>query len=158
MSRQNISQKYSKKGIDYYLAITLGLRVGVAPCRDNLRCARSSRIYMPNPNFLAIIVSEISSYCFRNCRVHPTDRTERLVCVETDGLGDLIVNPYRQTDDMARSTRLVILVKNSAFIRTDRQKDIARSTRLVMLIKNILTRLVILIKNIYTNGQTDGHG
>jgi len=64
--------------------------------------------------------------------------TERLVCVETDGLGDLIVNPYRQTDDMARSTRLVILVKNSAFIRTDRQKDIARSTRLVMLIKNIL--------------------
>jgi len=76
MSRQNISQKYSKKGIDYYLAITLGLRVGVAPCRDNLRCARSSRIYMPNPNFLAIIVSEIS-----------------------------------QTN-MARSTRLVILIKN----------------------------------------------
>jgi len=44
----------------------------------NLRCARSLRIYMLNPNSLAFVVSEISD---------------------------------RQTD-LARSTRLVILVKN----------------------------------------------
>jgi len=52
----------------------------------NLRCVRSSGICMPNLNSLAPIVSEIS-----------------------------------------------------AFIRTDRQTDIARSTRLVILIKNIYT-------------------
>jgi len=41
------------------------------------------RIFMPNPNFLAFIVSEISAFI----------RTERLM-------------------DMARSTQLVILIKN----------------------------------------------
>jgi len=49
----------------------------------NLRCVRSSGICMPNLNSLALIVSEISAF------------------IRTDG----------QTD-MARSTRLVILIKN----------------------------------------------
>jgi len=52
----------------------------------NLRCAEISGICMPNPNIVACIVSEIS-----------------------------------------------------AFIRTDEQTDLARSTRLVILIKNIFT-------------------
>jgi len=52
----------------------------------NLRCVRSSESCMPNLNSLALIVSEIS-----------------------------------------------------AFIRTDRQTDMARSTRLVILIKNVYT-------------------
>jgi len=49
----------------------------------NLRCVRSSGICTPNLNSLALIVSEISAF------------------IRTDG----------QTD-MARSTRLVILIKN----------------------------------------------
>jgi len=53
----------------------------------NLRCARSSGICTPNLNSLAPIVSEISAFI----------RTDR----RTDG----------QTD-MARSTPLVILIKN----------------------------------------------
>jgi len=53
----------------------------------NLRCVRSSGICSPNLNSVALIVSEISAFI----------RTDR----RTDG----------QTD-MARSTRLVILIKN----------------------------------------------
>jgi len=49
----------------------------------NLRCVRSSGVCTPNLNSLALIVSEISAF------------------IRTDG----------QTD-MARSTRLVILIKN----------------------------------------------
>jgi len=59
----------------------VGLRVGV-------RCAKSSGIYMPNCNFLAFVVFEISAF------------------IRTD----------RQTD-MARSVRLVIRIKNICILR-----------------------------------------
>jgi len=57
----------------------------------NLRCVRSSGICTPNLNSLAPIVSEISAFI----------RTDRQTDRRTEG----------QTD-MARSTRLVILIKN----------------------------------------------
>jgi len=58
------------------------------PAETNFRCARSSGIWMPNPNSLAPIVSEISAF------------------IRTGG----------QTD-MARLTRLVILIKNIYTLR-----------------------------------------
>jgi len=57
----------------------------------NLRCVRSLGICMPNPS---------SSHSFRDLSVHP-DR-------QTDG-----------KTDMARSTRLVILIKNSTYKSSD---------------------------------------
>jgi len=53
------------------------------PAETNLRCVKSSGIYIPNPNFLAFVVAEISAF------------------IRTDG-----------HTDMSRSTRLVILIKN----------------------------------------------
>jgi len=46
----------------------------------------------------------------------------------------------------------VIVSEISAFIWTDRQKDMARSTRLVILIKNIYTSRVGLAKSVCPSG------
>jgi len=53
------------------------------PAETNVRCAESSRIFIPGPNILALIVFEISAF----------------------------IRIDRQTD-MARSTRKVIMIKN----------------------------------------------
>jgi len=68
------------------LVFLLALEWAWHAAKTNLRCVRCSGIYMPSPNSL-------SSYTFQDLSVHPDGQTNG------------------QTD-MARSTRLVILIKN----------------------------------------------
>jgi len=61
-NQNNISfdlYKNIKKCGSWTVFTVMGDKVGVAPC---LLCARNSRIYMPNSNLLAFIVSEISAF------------------------------------------------------------------------------------------------
>jgi len=101
-----------------------------------LGVARTSTVWMPNLNFRAFKYSNILAF------------------VRTDG-----------HTDMARSTRLEILINNIELVVVN-EKEMARSTRLVVLIKKIIfygvgitcvskyiarsTRLVMLIKYLYT--------
>jgi len=86
--------------------------------KTNFRCARSSRIYIPNPNFL--------SYSFRDPSVHMDGQTDEQTERRTDG----------QTH-MATSTRLVILIKNIYSLWGRKRFLLPVTTQLVILIKNI---------------------
>jgi len=111
----------------------------------NLRCVRSSGICMPNLNSCVrssgICTPNLNSlaYSFRELSVHPDRRT----WLDRRSEISAFIRKDRQTD-MARSIRLVILIKNlsvhpdrqtdrrtDGLGQTDGQTDMARSTRLV---------------------------
>jgi len=100
---------YHQNCRNHSLGRFVGVRMGGHIAETNLRCGRSSGIYTPNLNSLALIVSEISAF-IRTDR--QTDRRTRLVI--------LIKNMYTLWD-RKRFLLPVIVSEISAFIRTDRQ-------------------------------------